>query len=449
MPEPHVDLAAILIARGAFYEAIGEFDKALAKDPHNCETLSSRLFCLNYVPASPPAAMLAAAREFDKVASRNIVPDAAWRCVPDPDRKLRIGLVSGDFRRHPVGYLLQGPLRELNRAAFDIVAYSNHSHRDELTAELESRCAAWNDVAGISDAELARRIHEDGIDILVDLSGHTDHGRLPVFARKPAPVQVTWLGYFATTGLAAIDWKIGDPWVTPEREEGHFAEKVWRLPDSCFCFSPPRDAPDVAGPPCKANGFVTYGCFNNLAKVNDTVVAAWSRILIADGKSRLFLKSKQLAGEAMRKALVARFGRHGISEDRLVLEEPGSYADYLAAYGRVDITLDPFPFPGGATTAESLWMGVPVVTLAGDRFISHQGESLLHAAGLAGWIASSEKEYLDIALAAASARDVLASTRAGLRAKVGQSPLFDAPRFAHHLGGAWRDMWRQWCTANR
>ncbi len=259
-------------------------------------------------------------------------------------------------------------------------------------------------------------------------------------------MQVTWLGYFATTGLAAIDWKIGDPWVTPEREEGHFSERIWRLPDSCFCFSPPRDAPDVAGPPCRANGFVTYGCFNNLAKVNDAVIAAWSRILLADATSRLFLKSKQLASEAMRKALVARFGRHGIPGDRLVLEAPGSYADYLAAYGRVDITLDPFPFPGGATTAESLWMGVPVVTLAGDRFISHQGESLLHAAGLAGWIASSEKEYVDIALAAASARDVLASTRAGLRARVGQSPLFDAPRFARHLETAWRSLWREWCA---
>ena len=200
LPEPHVDLAAILVARGAFAEAIGEFDRALAKDPHNCETISSRLFCLNYVPQSSPAAMLAAARAFDEVASRNVVPFTSWNCVPDPGRKLRIGLVSGDLRRHPVGYLLQGPLRELDRAAFDVVAYSNHSHRDDLTAELESRCAAWNDVVAMSDAELARRIHADGIDILVDLSGHTGHGRLPVFARKPAPVQVTWLGYFATTG---------------------------------------------------------------------------------------------------------------------------------------------------------------------------------------------------------------------------------------------------------
>ena len=262
-------------------------------------------------------------------------------------------------------------------------------------------------------------------------------------------MQVTWLGYFATTGLAAIDWKIGDPWVTPEPEEGHFTERIWRLPDSCFCFSPPRDAPDVAEPPCKANGFVTYGCFNNLAKINDAVIDAWSRILHADATSRLFLKSKQLAARDLRETVATRFGRHGIPKDRLVLEEPSSYADYLAAYGRVDISLDPFPFPGGTTTSESLWMGVPVVTLEGERFISHQGESLLHAAGLPEWIARSGKDYVDMALAAASARDALASTRAGLRAKVGQSPLFDAPRFARHLESAWRGMWREWCATAR
>jgi protein O-GlcNAc transferase len=447
LPEPHNVLGDILMARSAFKEAFGEFDIALGKDPHNCEALSSRLFCLNYVPGSSPAEMLSAASEFERAASRNVIAFATWKGTPDPDRKLRIGMISGDFRRHPVGYFLQGPLRELDRIEFEVVAYSNHLLRDDLTGELESRCAEWNDVVGRSDAELAQQIHRDQIDILVDLSGHTARGRLPVFAWKPAPVQVTWLGYFATTGLRAIDWKIGDPWVTPAREEGHFAERIWRLPDSCFCPAPPRDAPDVAEPPCRANGFVTYGCFNNLNKVHDAVIDVWSRILHSDASSRLFLKSKQLADAALRQGLVARFGRQGIAEDRLILEGSSSYADYLAAYGRVDIALDPFPYPGGTTTSECLWMGVPVVTLKGDRFIAHQGESLLNAAGLSKWIASNESEYVDIAFDAASDQDALALTRAGMRAKVGQSPLFDAARFARHLGSAWRGMWREWCES--
>jgi len=446
LAEPHEAMADILIARGAYGEALREFDLALAKDPHTCETASRRLFLMNYIPGSSPSEMLAAARAFEKVALRNAIAFTSWECARDPDRKLRIGMVSGDFRRHTVGYLLQGPLRELDKSGFEIIAYSNHGHRDDLTAELETRCVAWNDVVGKSDAELARQIHRDRIDILVDLSGHSDHGRLPVFAWKPAPVQVTWLGYFATTGLAGMDWKIGDPWVSPAPEESHFTERPWRLPDSCFCFSPPRDAPDVAALPCRSNGFVTYGCFNNLNKINEAVIGLWSRILRADARSRLFLKTRQLAGKELRESLVASFARHGIHEDQLMVEGSSAYADYLAAYARVDIALDPFPFPGGATTAEGLWMGVPVVTLKGDRFIAHQGESLLHAAGLPEWIASGEDDYVALALAAGAAPDRLAATRAGLRAQVAQSALFDAARYARNLESAWREMWREWCA---
>ncbi|MDH5264714.1 MAG: tetratricopeptide repeat protein [Betaproteobacteria bacterium] len=447
LAEPHTVLAGILMARGAYREALDEFAIGLGKDPFNIEALSSRLFCLNYVPGSSPSAMLAAASAFDAAASRGVTPFSSWECDPHPERKLRIGLVSGDLRRHPVGYFLEGPLRELDKAAFEIVAYSSYPKRDDQSEVLASHCAAWTDVTGTSDAELARRIHQDRIDILVDLSGHSEHNRLGVFVRKPAPVQATWLGYFATTGVRAIDWKIGDSWATPEGEEDHFSERIWRLPDSCFCAYPPRDAPGVGELPSRAAGFVTYGCFNNFFKINDRVIEVWSRILRADMSGRLFLKSSQLADGNLHPSLAARFGRHGIAPERLVLEASGSYASYLAAYGRVDIALDPFPYTGGATTAEGLWMGVPVVTLKGDRFISHQGESLLHAAGLSEWIASSEEEYVGIALAAASDRDALSSARAGLRAKVGRSPLFDAPRFARHLGSAWRGMWREWCAS--
>jgi predicted O-linked N-acetylglucosamine transferase (SPINDLY family) len=202
----------------------------------------------------------------------------------------------------------------------------------------------------------------------------------------------------------------------------------------------------VAALPCRSNGFVTYGCFNSLYKINEEVIGLWSRILQADATGRLFLKAKQLASRELREALVAGFARHGIPESRLIVESSSTYSDYLAAYARVDIALDPFPFPGGATTAESLWMGVPVVNLKGDRFIAHQGESLLQAAGLPEWIASGGNEYVALALAAAAAPDRLAATRAGLRAQVAPSPLFDAPRYARSLEKAWRGMWREWCS---
>lgn len=447
LPEPHTVLAGLLVASGRIDEALAEYGRAIEANPLDLEARSSRLFCLNYSPDATPAQVLAAAREYDEVASRRAIPFTSWDCTPERERKLRIGLVSGDFRRHPVGYLLRGPLRELDREAFEVVAYSNHAWRDEVTEELRSRCAAWHEVAGLGDAALARQVHDERIDILVDLAGHTNHGRLPLFAWKPAPVQASWLGYFATTGLRAIDWRIGDPWVTPAHEEDQFTERIWRLPGTCFSFSPPPEAPPVAPPPCLANGFVTYGCFNNLAKLNDRVVEAWSRLLLADPSARLFLKAKPLADAAMRSGLEARFARHGIAPQRLLLEGHSARGDYLASYGRVDIGLDPFPYSGGMTTAESLWMGVPVVTLRGERYIAHQGESQLHAAGLAEWIAADLQAYVGIALAAAAAPDRLAATRATLREKAGRSPLFDAPRQARQVEAAWRGLWSHWCHA--
>jgi predicted O-linked N-acetylglucosamine transferase (SPINDLY family) len=445
---PHDVMARILVQRSDFAAAVREFDEALRKDPYDLTVLSNRIFSLSYVPGVSPAEMLAAARQFDDSAHRGVEPFRSWGCTPDRDRTLRIGLVSGDLRRHPVGYLLKGPLAHLGKSDFHLFAYSSQPDGDDLTAELRQHFSTWAEVAGTSDRELAQRIHDDRIDILIDLAGHTRHSRLPAFAWKPAPVQVTWLGYFATTGLAEIDWKIGDPWVSPAEEQHHFTERIWRLPDSCFCFAPPHDAPEVADLPSETNGYLTFGCFNNLAKVNDDVVAAWSRILAGSPEARLLLKTKQLASAELRAALLARFERCGIAPERLLLEGPVSYAEYLASYARVDIALDPFPYPGGATTAEGLWMGVPALTLRGDRFIAHQGESLLHAAGLADWIARDRDEYVRMAVDFAADRARLARLRAGLREQVAASPLFHAPRHARHLEAAWRRMWQQWCDQN-
>jgi len=327
----HSVRARVHLELGELREGIAEFEAALRIAPDNQTELSRKLFWMNYLPDASPADMLATAEQFDHAVHAGVGPRTDWDCSYDAQRKLRIGLVSGDFRRHPVGYLLRGPLRHIDKSAFEIHAYSNHVVEDNVTAELRGRCEGWTPVAVMGDAELAECIRHDRIDILLDLNGHTEHGRLALFARKPAPLQVSWLGYFATTGVREIDWRIGDPWMTPPGEEAHFTERIWRLPDCGFCFAPPAEAPPVSALPAQQNGHVTYACFNNLAKMNDQVVALWSRILHADGEARLMLKSRQLASEDIRQSLLARYAAQGIGPERLLLEPAGAYLDYLQA----------------------------------------------------------------------------------------------------------------------
>ena len=441
----HSVRARVHLERGELREGIAEFEAALRIAPDNQTELSRKLFWMNYLPGIATEDMLAAAREYDRAVHIDVVASAAWQCSFEPQRRLRIGLLSGDFRRHPVGYLLRGPLRHIDKSAFELHAYSNHGLEDHVTAELRELCEGWTNVTAMDDEQLADRIRQDRIDILLDLNGHTEHGRLPLFVRKPAPLQASWLGYFATTGVREIDWRIGDPWMTPAAEAGHFTEKIWRLPDCGFCFAPPTDAPPASPPPAQSNGYITYACFNNLAKMNDEVVALWSRILREDGSARLMLKSRQLASEDMRQSVLDRYAAQGIGPERVQLEPVGTYLDYLQAHARVDMALDPFPFTGGATTADALWMGVPVLTLKGDRYVAHQGESMLHALGLTEWIAPDRDDYVRMALSFAADRPAMTDLRSRLRAQAAASPLFDAQRYARNLQACWRGMWVELC----
>ena len=260
---------------------------------------------------------------------------------------------------------------------------------------------------------------------------------------------MSWLGYFATTGVAAIDYLIADPWTLLASEEGNFTEQIWRLPETRLCFTAPNVKVEVAPLPALSNGYLTFACFNNLAKMNDAVVALWARVLVAVPDSRLFLKSLQFNEVSARQSVVERFAAHGVHAERLILEAAAPRAEYLATYQRVDIALDPFPYTGGTTSVESLWMGVPVLTLDGKSFLSRQGVGLLMNAGLPAWIAADADDYVARAVSHASDVQALASLRAGLRQQVLASPIFDAPRFAQHFEAALRGMWQEWCERQK
>lgn len=436
-----------LSSQGQFEQALQCFRQALSVQPEFAVVHSNLLFHLNHATALPPAAYLQEALCFGAQAAARAQPYTAWpvdAAVPaSAPPRLRIGFVSGDLRLHPVGYFLESVLAHLDRDRFELVAYVTRPGEDALTARLKAGFSEWRSLVGLNDRQAAAQIYADGLHILVDLAGHTADNRLPVFAWKPAPLQVAWLGYFASTGVAAIDYIIADWQVLPMSDANHFSETPWRLPDCYLCFTPPSDPVEVGPLPCLAQDGFTFGCFNKLNKMNDAVVALWARVLHAVPDARLLLKSKELIDAAQCQAVSRRFALHGIDPARLILEGHTPRSAYLADYRRVDLALDPFPYPGGTTTVEALWMGVPVLSRRGDRFLSRAGESLLTAAGLGSWLAADEHDYVAKARAFAADRAGLAALRAALRAQLLASPLCDAERFAAHLGDAFSQMWQR------
>ncbi|HEY8099803.1 MAG TPA: tetratricopeptide repeat protein [Burkholderiaceae bacterium] len=432
--------------QGHFAQAEAGYRQALKIKPDFPDARSNLLFTLNYNASHAPAYCLDEARQYGRMLERRTGKCfSTWSCSSQPER-LRIGMVSADLRNHPVGYFLEGLLSHIDPMRIELIAYPSQRKDDELTARIRPCFSTWKPI-GQNDAAAATAIHSDGVHVLIDLSGHTANNRLPLFRLRPAPVQVSWLGYFATTGVAEMNYLLGDPYVTPIAEENHFSETVYRLPESYLCFTPPDSAVDVMPLPALSTGMITFGCFNNLTKMSDDVVALWARVLRTVPGSRLFLKTKQLSDLSMREVTCRRFAAHGITADKLILEGGAPRADLLKAYHRVDIALDPFPYPGGTTSVEGLWMGVPAITLKGDRFLSHVGESIAHNAGLADWIAADADAYVAKAVEHTSNLERLTSLRAGLRQQVLASPLFDAPRFARHFEDALWSMWQRWQLA--
>jgi len=434
--EAHCNLGVTLKDLGRFAEAEASFRETFRLKPDDTIAHSAFLFSLNYIASLSPEAALEEAKRYGSLVSAKAQPKfTSFPIEPGPLR-LRIGFVSGDFRNHPVGYFIEGLIKHLDQRQFEIYAFPTTPIADNLTKRISPYFRDWVSIYGMTDFDAASAIHERGIHVLIDLSGHTAHNRLKVFSYKPAPVQVSWLGYFATTGLPEMDFILGDPHMSPQSEQHHFTEKVWSLAETWFCLTPPSQSVQISTLPALTNDYVTFGCFGNLAKMNDQVVKTWSDVLQRVPNSKLFLKSGQLLDTKMIDAVQGRFISQDISVDRLILEGPSSRTAYYEAHNRIDMILDTFPYPGGTTSVDALWMGVPVLTLKGDRFLSHLGESIATNAGLTNWIAQDCDDYINKAITFVSDIQSLAAIRGSLRAQVLRTPLFDTQRFARNFSDA-------------
>jgi predicted O-linked N-acetylglucosamine transferase (SPINDLY family) len=439
----HMGLAEALQARGDLDGAITGFRRALALQPDLFDAHSGLLFAMSFHPGFAPAARLAEARRYGAAVAARARPFANWPAATaiGQGRPLRVGLISGDLRSHPVGYFVESVITHLDPTRVELLAYPTLPQEDEVTVRIKPRFAAWHSVVDLGDEAAAARIRADGIQVLVDLAGHTAYNRLPVLAWKPAPVQASWLGFFGTTGVPGIDYLIADRVSVPESAREQFTESVWYLPDARFCFTPPAEAPAVVPAPASGNGCVTFGSFQGVVKLTDAVLAAWAAILRAMPTARLRLQNAQMDFPDARARLLERLRGAGIEPVRVRTVGQLPRDEYLRAHAEVDIVLDTFPYGGATTTCEALWMGVPTLTLAADFFAARQGASLNASVGLDDWIARDVDDYVARAVAHATDVEGLARLRASLRERMRASPLCDAPRFARALEGALLGMW--------
>ena len=437
---PLVRKALLLSLLGELDDALALLDRALSIAPNAAHIWSCKLSISNYSTQVTPAESLHAATEFGRMLEAKAKPFTKWAVQKEPQR-LRVGIVSGDLNRHPVAYFLEEVLRCSDRIEW--FAYSTQSKRDDVSRRIEQHVAQWRDMSGLSTQNAARTIHSDGIHILLDLSGHTAFNALPVFAYKPAPIQASWLGYFATTGLSSIDYVISDPISSPPSLQSQFCEALWPLPVTRLCFSEPAELPPVSELPAFKNGYVTFGSFQRLNKYTDNMLACWSRLLERVPSARLCLQGEGFEpGTDIHDLVKDKLGRAGIDLGRVTLLGRQSREEYLRTMQEVDLLLDTFPFNGATTTCEALWMGLPTVTLSGDdRMVARQGALVNELVGLNDLVAHSFTGYEDIAVELAGDLERLKRLRAQLRQNISASPLSDASAFARAFTDALEGMW--------
>ena len=479
-PEGHNQLGLVLDAQGQLSAAIDHYRRAIDLDPGNLKAYnnlanayqaqgrpdlalsafeqvvalepdsgfhSNLLLALIYHPELSAETIFARHRAWGERMLQKYPPATRHRNSPEPDRPLRIGYVSSVFRHHAASFFFEPVLRGHDRSQFEIFCYSTLSRPDAVTRRLQASARHWRELQLLDDWAAAALIQRDRIDILVDLDGHTDHNRLAIFALKPAPIQVTYLGYPNTTGLSTVDYRLTDTRADPPGQNAeYYSEQLLRLPQNFSCYGPPAESPAVAPLPALKRGYVCFGSFNNLAKLTPGVIALWAQVLRAVPGSRLLLKSRPLDDAPTVQGLQARFAAEGIAASRLSLvgHAPG-FAAHLAVYGQIDIALDPFPFNGATTTCEALWMGVPVIALAGRCHAARVGVSMLTSIGRQDLIAADGEAYVGIAQRLAGDLGGLAGLRHRLREDMRVSCLCDTKGFTRSLEAAYRRIWQQWC----
>ena len=433
------NLSLALWASGHVGEAIRIVGRAVELEPEG-RVASNLLMFLQYSAEHTEDALYDAARSWG-ARHQNA---RTKRKVSTPVR-LRIGYVSSDLRDHPVGYQIEKVVAGHDRARVEVFLYATAGVQDAVTERLRKSADGWRDLTALDAEAAARRIEDDGIHVLIDLSGHTAHHRLDIFARRPAPVQASWLGYFATTGLSQIDFVLRDRAQIPPDEAPYYTEKVWPIENASFGYEPNVGCPGLSPLPALENGFVTFGCFANPAKISDATISAWARVLLRTPGSRMILDRKGIDDPLAADRILAEFARHGVGPERLSLGASRGHLAYMARYAEVDVVLDTFPCNGATTTYEALWMGVPVISRRWGRMVGHFAESILEPLGYADWVAHDEDGYVGCAVAMTADLERLASLRASLRSTLAASPLCQAGDCARGLEDAYEGMWRTLC----
>jgi len=446
--EGHLMLGFSLAYQARVEEAIAEFLLSLEAAPGTSTNICNALFASLYTDQRSAAAIAELHRNLAVQIPVAEPPRREWHCRPYATGPMRIGYLSPDMRVHPVSTFLEPVLAHHDRGNFEIHCYSTTEAPDELTQRLRGHVDHWHECAGRPDKWISQQIFADGIQILVDLAGHTSGNRAGVLRARPSPIQCLYIGYPGTTGLPEVDYLIADGRVCPPQQAGCYTEQIQRLDGSFWCFRAPDGVPDPAPAPVTRNGYITFGSYNAAQKISDSTVRLWAGVLEAVPRSRLLLKSLSFADEKLRTRFKRRFIEAGVAAERLEMLEPNDRKQFYAEYRHVDIALDPIPYNGGTTTCEALWMGVPVIALRGDLFRGRMAAAILEIAGLPELVADTAEDYVKIAARLAGDPARIASLHSGLRDQVARSPLCDGARAARELEGLYRDMWRTWEERN-
>jgi protein O-GlcNAc transferase len=442
--EAHANLGNALMERGQVDEAVAEYRAALQLKPGAVHIHSNLIRILHYHPGCDPRAIADECRRWNARHAEPLASEIRPHAnLPDPERRLRIGYISPDFRDHADSFFTVPLLSHHDHGRFEVICYAQVARPDALTERLRGYADIWRDIVGLSDQQVAELVRGDRIDILVDLKVHTADNRLLVFAREPAPVQVTWLGYPGTTGLSTMDYRLTDPYLDPPGLfDAFYSEESLRLPDTFWCYDPLTDQPSVNALPALEAGAITFGCLNAFSKVNDGCLALWARVLQAVPRSRLLLQAPP--GPARDKVL-AGLQRGGIDAARVQFADRCSRPEYLKLYHRVDLCLDPLPYNGHTTSLDAFWMGVPTLTMLGRTAVGRAGWSQLCNLNLNELAAETPEPFVAVATELADDLPRLQELRRSLRQRMERSPLMDAGRFARHVESAYRAMWRRWC----